>query len=105
MKTIEIQILARDVNNAGSFIDTNNCILATAIKRQLNVTAVIEGVDHSCINNVIHYHDEYFVDEYEEDRVLARGVPDDTLIRTINLQLYKDGWIRKVIDKFRSYWY
>ena len=56
MKTIEIQILARDVNNAGSFLDTNDCILATAIKRQLNVTDVSEGVNHSYINNVRFDH-------------------------------------------------
>ena len=90
MKTIEIQILAQDVNNAGSFLDTNNCILATAIKRQLNVKDVSEGVNHSYINNVRCDHDEYGGDEYEEDRVLARGVPDDTLIRTIILNNERD---------------
>jgi len=106
MKTIEIQILAQDVNNAGNFLDSNNCILATAIKRQFNVTAVIEDILYSYIINVRYNHDTYGVNQYEEDIRLARGVPDDTLIRTINLQLYKkDGWIRKVIDKFRSYWY
>ena len=36
MKSIEIQILAQDVNNARRFSDNENCILATAIKRQLN---------------------------------------------------------------------
>jgi hypothetical protein len=30
METIEIQILAQDVRNAGNFLDVNNCILATA---------------------------------------------------------------------------
>jgi hypothetical protein len=90
MKTIEIQILARDVNNSGSFFNTNDCILATAIKRQLNVTDVIEGVNHSFINSAMHHHDEYNIDEYEEDRVLARGVPDDTLIRTIILNNERD---------------
>lgn len=90
MKTIEIQILARDVNNAGNFFNTNDCILATAIKRQLNVKDVIEGVNHSFINSAMHHHDEYNIDEYEEDRVLARGVPDDTLIRTIILNNERD---------------
>jgi len=65
MKTIEIQILAQDVNNSGSFFNTNDCILATAIKRQLNVTDVIEGVNHSFINSAMHHHDEYNIDEYE----------------------------------------
>jgi hypothetical protein len=90
MKTIEIQILAQDVNNAGNFLDSNNCILATAIKRQFNVTAVIEDILYSYIINVRYNHDEYSVNQYEEDRVLARGVPDDTLIRTIILNNERD---------------
>jgi hypothetical protein len=85
MKTIEIQILARDVNNAGSFIDNNNCILAKAIKRQLNVKDVSEGVNHSYINNVRCDHDVYDANAYKEDIRLAKGVPHDTLIRTILL--------------------
>ena len=59
METIEIQILAQDVNNAGNFLDSNNCILATAIKRQFNVTAVIEDILYSYIINVRYNHDEY----------------------------------------------
>lgn len=85
METIEIQILARDVNNSGSFIDNDNCILATAIKRQLNVKDVSEGVNHSYINDVIHYHNVYNEYAYEKDIKLAKGVPDNTLIRTIIL--------------------
>ena len=88
METIEIKILAQDVNNAGSFIDSNNCILATAIKRQLNVTDVSEGVLHSFINDNMYYHDYgYCKADYKKDIELAKDVPDDTLIRNITLNI------------------
>jgi hypothetical protein len=84
MKSIEIQILAQDVNNAKRFSDNNNCILATAIKRQLNTTNVGTGVTHSYIDDEHYYHDEeYGTGMYNKDIILARNAPDDTLIRTV----------------------
>jgi len=85
METIEIQILTQDVNNAGSFLDVRNCILATAIKRQLNTTDVGVGVGHSRIGYVTYYHDRYEYVMHIKDIRYSRNSPDDTLIRTILL--------------------
>lgn len=86
METIEIQILAQDVNNSESFISITNCALARAIKRQLNVINVSVGVCHSRIGDDRYYHNiGYEYDMYQEDIKLSIDAPDDTLLRTILL--------------------
>jgi hypothetical protein len=90
METIEIQILAQDVRNAGNFLDVNNCILATAIKRQLNTTDVGVAVGHSRIGYVTYYHDRYEYGMHNKDRMYSLNSPNDTLIRTILLNKQKN---------------
>jgi hypothetical protein len=87
METIEIQILAQDVNNAKSFDSNTDCVVAMAVKRQLNVEDVLECLDHVYINNIMYKHDKYGYVEYFRDRQLAHDSPNDTLIRTITLNI------------------
>lgn len=87
METIEIQILAQDVNNAGNFTNIRNCTLATAIKRQLNIKKNVGvGTMQSRVGDFTYYHNyEYGYEMYIEDITLSIDVPEDTLIRTILL--------------------
>lgn len=53
------------------FGSTCNCAIAKAIKRQLKVKNVSEGVCSTTIEKINYSHDHYLVEDFEQDRTLA----------------------------------
>lgn len=85
MKEIKLRILAKDVHNSGNFMSHNNCVVATAAKRQFKTTNVQEGVLDIDIDNKTYDHERYGVICHNEDVESAKNKSPNVLIRELIL--------------------
>lgn len=79
---IVLELKVQDFINT-SYLDSCDCAIAKAIKRQLNVTTVVEEVDRVSImvnNKQIYYkHSDYSYDHYKIDKQTAMLLKKDSL--------------------------
>lgn len=91
MKTLEnviqLNLLAVDFKGT-SFDDNNDCVIAKAVKRQLNQNYVSEHIDTVFIgeNETEYTHEYYGLRSYGADQTLVNlTTSPDQVIRTITL--------------------
>lgn len=84
MNTITIKIRAKHLIDK-NYESCTDCALASAIKDQLNTSAINIGPFESEVNGV-WYKASYGPDEFDTDQKKAKAAKHpDTIIRTINL--------------------
>lgn len=83
--TIELELKAVDFKDT-DFYSSCDCAISKAVKRQLNITDVDEGVFDVKIERVQYYHEVYSSIEFKTDMYKATvNNFDNTTIRTITL--------------------
>lgn len=65
-KEIVLNIKKEDYDNSSRYTSCDGCLIATAVKRQFNVTNVIEGVNYISIEGVIWSHPSFTSSDHEE---------------------------------------
>jgi hypothetical protein len=83
MSSIILEIKSEDFENCSKeFDNSNDCLLATAGKRQFNTTNVREYTDYMIVDDHIKYnHDYFWQDDWE--RAMATKKPFNITLHPI----------------------
>jgi len=76
--------------DATQFHNGTCCPIATAIKQEIPMSRVIEGVNEVSINDIRYTHERYTSDEYAEDyrKAAEFHFSPEIYVRTLNLEVY-----------------